>query len=227
MHFSAFVLGTMAPDFEYFLKGRPSAEIGHSYLGFFLFNLPLVFAVYLLYKLCVHDVLIVHLPKVLQEAPLPKLAAVPLLKFFVFVYSALFGMFTHVAWDSFTHVGGLMVRRFSIFTYEFVLFTYSIPLYKILQHGSTVFGMTAIFGYVLYRAKKNPLPANRSVTVQQKGRYWLLIAFCAACLLLAWNLLSPAPLSAYGIFVVRLFDCALLSLLAVSIFTGKSRAQPR
>lgn len=36
IHFSALVLGSMAPDFEYFLRGRPVGEIGHSFTGFLL-----------------------------------------------------------------------------------------------------------------------------------------------------------------------------------------------
>ncbi|KFN01337.1 hypothetical protein DJ93_1011 [Bacillus clarus] len=41
---TALVLGSMAPDFEYFLHFRPYGSIGYTRLGFFYFNLPLVFA---------------------------------------------------------------------------------------------------------------------------------------------------------------------------------------
>lgn len=217
VNFLAFVLGTMAPDFEYFLKGRPSAEIGHSYSGFFTYNLPILVIVYWIYNICIHRELLLHLPNFLQEAAPQKPASSQLLKVLVFVYSALFGMFSHVAWDSFTHVGGLMVRNFKVFTYTFSIFEFNIPLYKMLQHGSTIFGLLAIIGYLFYRARKNPLLENR-VTSKQKCSYWSLVAVCSMVLFLLWILLSPVSLHAYGILVVRLIDCVLLSILIVSLY---------
>lgn len=222
LNFLAFVLGTMAPDFEYFLKGRPSAEIGHSYIGFITFNLPILVVVYFIYKLFIHRELIFHIPAFLQEAPSPKLASPKLLKAVVFVYSALFGMFTHIAWDSFTHVGGFMVRNFSLFMYSFSVFGFNIPLYKILQHGSTLFGILAIIGYLFYRAKKNPSLENR-VTSKQKWSYWSQVAVCSILFFLLWMLISPVSLQAYGILVVRFIDCLLLSLLTVSLYAGYNR----
>ncbi|WP_053178170.1 DUF4184 family protein [Peribacillus loiseleuriae] len=42
INFSAMVLGSMAPDFEYFLSGQPIGEISHTFIGFVAFNLPIV-----------------------------------------------------------------------------------------------------------------------------------------------------------------------------------------
>ena len=50
IHFSALVLGSMAPDFEYFLRGQPMGEIGHTLTGFIWFNLPLVALIYVIYR---------------------------------------------------------------------------------------------------------------------------------------------------------------------------------
>ena len=48
-NFLAAVLGSMSPDFEYLLRGRPSGEIGHTFAGFIVINLPLVIIVYWIY----------------------------------------------------------------------------------------------------------------------------------------------------------------------------------
>ncbi len=66
IHFSALVLGSMAPDFEYFLRGRPIGEIGHTFVGFFLFNLPLVLFIYLIYQRFIQQPIMSHLPEFLQ-----------------------------------------------------------------------------------------------------------------------------------------------------------------
>lgn len=222
LNYLAFVLGTMAPDFEYFLKGRPSAEIGHSYIGFFTFNLPILVIVYWIYKMCIHRELFLHLPNFLQEAEPQKTASSRISKVLVFIYSALFGMFTHVAWDSFTHVGGYMVRNFSVFTYTFSIFGFNIPLYKMLQHGSTLLGILAIIGYLFYRAKKTPSPESH-ITSKQKWGYWSQMAICSILFFLLWTFLSSVSLQAYGILVVRFIDCMLLSLLTVSLYAGYYR----
>ena len=169
--------------------------------------------------MCIHRELFLHLPNFFQEATPQKSATSRLLKVFVFLYSALFGMFTHVAWDSFTHVGGYMVRNFSFFMYRFSIFGFNIPLYKMLQHGSTLFGLFAIIGYLLYRAKKNP-SFEPHTTRKRKWNYWSQMTICSILLFLLWTLLSPVALNAIGILVVRFIDCMLLSLLIVSLSVG-------
>lgn len=68
IHFPALVLGSMAPDFEYFLRGQPAGEIGHTFAGFVWFNLPLVILTYFIYQLFVHETLFNHLPICLQDS---------------------------------------------------------------------------------------------------------------------------------------------------------------
>lgn len=55
IHFPALVLGSMAPDFEYFLRGQPIGAIGHTFSGFLTYNLPLVIFFYLVYHFFVHQ----------------------------------------------------------------------------------------------------------------------------------------------------------------------------
>ncbi len=102
LHFSALVLGCMAPDFEYFVRGRPIAEIGHSLTGFFMLNLPLTILFYMIYRVYISQSLIQHLPKCLQDTTYQPVTKSKLVNIIVFSYSALLGMLTHVFWDSFT-----------------------------------------------------------------------------------------------------------------------------
>nr|MBS9408177.1 DUF4184 family protein [Streptococcus oralis] len=51
--------------------------------------------------------------------------------FFVFCYSALFGMLTHVVWDAFTHNTGYFVTKIPLLQRGL----HSIPVYKYMQHG--------------------------------------------------------------------------------------------
>jgi Domain of unknown function (DUF4184) len=88
INFSALVLGSMAPDFEYFLRGRPAGEIGHELPGFFFFNLPLAALVYFIYHTFIHRPLMDHLPWFLQDTARHKQEGSLGFKFIVFCYSA-------------------------------------------------------------------------------------------------------------------------------------------
>ena len=88
-----------------------------------------------------------------------------------FGYSAFLSMLTHVIWDSFTHQNGLMVTKLRVLTQTYTFFGYQIPIYKFLQHGSTLFGIVLIFGYVYYRAT---LGKDKKYQLYRQGKTHLL-----------------------------------------------------
>ena len=178
INFSALVFGSMAPDFEYFLRGRPMGDIGHTFTGFVLFNLPLVTIIYVIYHIFVHQILFNHLPSYLQDPYVKRIDSTMILKVVVFCYSALFGMLTHVVWDSFTHINGYMVLKFpALFTYGYNIYGFAIPLYKFLQHGSTLFGITMILVYMYYRALTQRKHNHITFILRRKLFFGLLYSF--------------------------------------------------
>ncbi|MFE8696467.1 DUF4184 family protein [Cytobacillus sp. FJAT-53684] len=218
INFSALVLGSMAPDFEYFLRGQPLGEIGHTWMGFFLFNLPLVAAIYFIYHIFMHQTIVSHLPAFLQEPIIHKVDSSRKLKVIVFCYSALFGMLTHVVWDSFTHMHGYMVIHFPILAQTFDIYGHNIPLYKFLQHGSTLVGIIAIIGYMYFRAlllgrKKG------NVNAKQKLLFWSSVFLLTIFTAFLWNFVDYVSIISYGILVVRIIDSFLVSLLIISVKT--------
>lgn len=218
VNFLAMVLGSMSPDFEYFLRGKPAGEIGHTLTGFFVYNLPIVVIVYIIYMTCIHRALFSHLPAFLQDTSSVKPQSTKRLKVSVFLYSALFGMLTHVVWDSFTHLNGFMVRNIALLTFPVDLFGFTIPVFKFLQHGSTILGITAIIIYMYVRATRNPSNNGIKINPNRKIKYWLQITVLTIVLFLLWYLVSQVSIQAYGVLVVRMIDSALLSLLIVSIY---------
>ncbi|WP_155590457.1 DUF4184 family protein [Lysinibacillus cavernae] len=225
IHFSAMVLGSMAPDFEYFLRGRPIGEIGHTLIGFFLFNLPLVILIYFIYHRLIHQNLINHLPAFLQDTYSHQMTGSITWKVVVFGYSAILGMLTHVLWDSFTHQNGFMVTNFPLLSQTYTLYGYQIPFYKLLQHGSTLVGSTLIFGYLYYRAsfiKNNNTPA---ISPKQKFFFWLLVVVLTLVYTSLWQLINYESFSSYGIVVVRIIDSFFCSVLTLSLFFSYRQKQ--
>lgn len=215
VNFLALVLGSMSPDFEYFLRGKPVGEIGHTFIGFVTFNLPVVVVVYLIYQTYIHRTLFNHLPFFLQDTYSAKPNSSKALKAVVFLYSALLGMLTHVVWDSFTHIKGFMVNKLPLLHHTFQIFDRDIPVYKFLQHGSTFVGICAIGLYMSYRAAK--YNKGRDTESVQKLIYWGTIALLAIFLFGAWYFISPISIDLYGSIVVRMIDSSLVSLLIVSL----------
>ncbi|MET3195185.1 DUF4184 family protein [Bacillus sp. OAE603] len=218
INFSAMVLGSMAPDFEYFLRGQPIGEVGHTFTGFIFYNLPLVSLIYLIYHLFVHQPLMNHLPVFLQDNYSNRLESKNTLKLVVFIYSAIFGMFTHIAWDSFTHINGYMVLMFpAVFTNTYNIYGFNIPLYKFLQHGSTLFGIISIVCYMYFRALFQR-QKNSTIYTRNKLIFWLILILLTIFFVFLWYLIDDVSILSYGIVVVRIIDSSLISLLLVSLF---------
>ncbi|MGD6894653.1 DUF4184 family protein [Bacillus infantis] len=217
INFSAMVLGSMAPDFEYFLRGRPAGEIGHELPGFFFFNLPLAALLYFIYHTFIHRPLMDHLPWFLQDTFRYKNDGGFGLRFIVFCYSALFGMFTHIAWDAFTHANGLMVRTLPYLSRSITFFDVSVPLYKFLQHGSTLCGILIILGYLFYRANAYDRTRNVQISPLQKLAFWSSTSVTACAVFFFWHLIDHLSINSYGVIVVRLIDSFLIGILVISI----------
>ena len=195
VHFPAMVIGSLAPDFVYFLHGR-TVPGGHGLVNLLWPNLPLCFALYALYLALRHHTLRDFLPDCLNAAyklPESTIATAPQKRrqiaavLFTFVFSALFGMITHLLLDAFTHPTGWFVQHFA--PLQQTVFT--LPAYKWLQYGGGVFGLVGCLLFVLHAARRRP---HRSAkTARQKRLFW---ASCTLrlidCAVLGFSLLCAA-----------------------------------
>ena len=155
---SALVIGTLAPDFEYFLRLSPGGRFGHTLPGALLFSLPMALLVLWLFHAFIKVPTVKLLPESLQRRLMPHLHRfrfLPVVRFLWIVVSVLLGIATHLIWDSFTHSTTWLYRHWSALRQPHRLpIMGQVPLYKILQHGSTIVGLTIllIWFYFWYRA---------------------------------------------------------------------------
>ncbi len=61
------IIGSMAPDFEYFLRLKPASMGGHTIMGMFFLNLPICIVLAILYMNVLEDGLIQLLPSFLAK----------------------------------------------------------------------------------------------------------------------------------------------------------------
>jgi hypothetical protein len=209
----AMILGSMAPDFEYFLRGRPYGVYGHTLPGMMLFDLPLVVAIYFVGRYLVLPAIGPYFPYTFQ--PKQRQSRNGIRGAFVFVYSALIGVLSHIVWDSFTHVDGAMVKHVDMLRATVSIHGLGIPTYKILQHGSTLLGLTAI-AWFLFGLCKRHIKAKNPTPLPSIAVFWSALIALALSIWMIWNAVSTISASQYGILVIRCIDSAVISLLALS-----------
>lgn len=142
---SALVMGTFAPDFEYFLRFAPLGPFGHTLRGALEFSLPAALVVLWLFHRFVKMPLTLILPDSIQSRLVPYLGRFRfsgVARFALIVVSILVGIATHIAWDSFTHP-----NTWLYYQWPFLSQTVDIPLLgpvrhcRVLQYISSVVGI--------------------------------------------------------------------------------------
>ena len=169
------ILGSMAPDFIYFLLFNPSSNLGHTFIGFIILNLPICFLLnYLIFKF-VKDAFIINLPTFISKYYIYLLNYTNNIKSFkeaiVFTYSCIIGILTHIIWDACTHKTGYFVIHINFLRNNIDILGLQIPIFKIIQHGSTVIGFLILIVY-LYSIRKL---SNKNLNkINNKFRYHII-----------------------------------------------------
>ena len=143
------VIGSLTPDFEYFLRMRIKSNYSHTIDGLFWFDIPLGLLLAFVFHNIVRDSLFDNLPLGLKSKFLS------FRKFdwnshfkknwLVVIISIFIGAVSHIFWDSFTHDHGYFVQTIPNLANTVNIFTLKIPILKILQHSSTLVGGLVIF----------------------------------------------------------------------------------
>jgi len=146
----ALVIGSMAPDFVYFLPLAADGYFTHSLPGIFLYCLPAGLLVYCIYHVLLRDAFIEWAPAAVSarmRATAPWVKA-DVRTLGIVLVSLLIGAASHIAWDAFTHPNTVVVRHVALLRMQVALGSYSIPLFKVLQHMSSLVGFIVIAAYV-------------------------------------------------------------------------------
>jgi hypothetical protein len=167
LSFAALVIGSITPDFEYFI--RLKSRYSHSFAGAFYFDLPMALLIAFLFFNIAKDPLLDNLPTFLRS----RLGAVRAFNWnehfrahwLKVLISLLIGIFSHLLWDSFTHQAGWFVQRFPAMEADLG----PLPIYRILQHCSTIVGGLVVFRFVVTQPHK-PLSASKANRV-----YWFAV----------------------------------------------------
>jgi hypothetical protein len=141
---TSLAIGSMAPDFEYFLRGDPWAVVGHDVLGQLTFCLPLTLVLVLLFERVLAEPIALHLPDLgpfhLRDFATLARRREPVGQWLAkAIPSALLGSFSHLLLDAFTHEDRFGAKLVPIIKETaFTIAGHEVPWYRLFQHGGTL-----------------------------------------------------------------------------------------
>jgi len=172
---SALIIGTLSPDFEYFLRLAPVSRWAHTPTGILLFCLPVSMAVWLVFRRLIRPALLDLLPPGLASALGP-----PSTSWAWAIVAVLLGALTHVAWDGFTHQHDWAVNAWPVLRTEVAAQKWpGLRWYKLLQNLSSAGGLILLAAWLAAWVRSQSPGAGRWAAGQlaRASRAAALVAF--------------------------------------------------
>ncbi len=175
---SAFIIGSMAPDFTYILGNTDYRGIGHRFPGLLEFTLPASLIALWMFHNIIKRPVAGLLPTGVQERLRDQMGAFPFggfRRFAAILASIVLGIVTHLVWDSFTHSNTLVLRHVRwLRGWVYVPFVGYMPIHSALQYGSSILGLVALAIWVWLWYLRTPI-AESAAKPQPKSRFTLAI----------------------------------------------------
>lgn len=219
--FSALAIGAMIPDIPLFFPFMPHYRLMHSLEGLFLTCLPLgvlaYFLIQVFYRTPVSELLPVYfrvrLPRQRSNWLSPS-------HFWIAALCVLFGAFTHVLWDSFTHTGRWGVRLLPFLSESYYFLFREMTIYKFLQYTSTIIGLVIVSIAMFLWFRKAPSYPDQSV-ISPSFRWFVISAIFIAGVITAvlhWNSTSNWHYTSARLASTFTTSIAIMTL-GLSLFT--------
>lgn len=165
------VVGSITPDFEYFLRMEGQRVHGHTVAGIFWFDLPLALIICFLFHNLVRNPFINHLPASFQQRFYNvkgfRWNAYFRSRWSIVSSSILLGIVSHLFTDAFTNGSGYFVAEFS-FLQRTVPFADTFIPYNAILHRILSLGGLAVLGWAIWK-----LPVDKQAPVNtHRSPYW-------------------------------------------------------
>ncbi len=214
---TALVIGSMAPDFEYFIRMRARSYYSHTWAGLFWFDLPLVIILAFIYHDVVRDKLIDNLPAFFAKRFIVfrNFDWVGYFKrnFPVVIISAIIGTASHILWDQFTHEKGLFAADIGELKKIYTISQYHrFATYNLLQLISSIMGILIVL-YALIR-----LPADKNYIKKTSILPFWLSIIAVIVIIVEIRVLKGFNLRSYRNTIMTVISGGFIGLLLVSKF---------
>jgi hypothetical protein len=208
---SALIIGSTAPDFEYFLRMDMVRSHSHDFWAIFYFNLPLTLVLYFIFQTIVKIPLINHSPDFLYYRFNKYLKSKSTLKSFNQVkwimISATIGIFSHLLWDSFTHREGFFEGKLPLLLKQFTFLGKEYILFEFLQTWCSILGGFYILYFVLKMPRKYKYRDFKLI------KFWGIAFICSFLVIYLRNCTTPQQ------FIATSISSGFIGLILSSSFT--------
>lgn len=212
------ILGSMSPDFEYFIALEPHKTIGHTYKGLILQAIPLCIVFLFLFHM-IKKQLILHLPSTFRTVAKAYGLTRPydfrdVRQWAVFLISIVIGFYSHIFMDSFTHESGFFVNHYPVLQNVY----FSVPLYKLLQYLFSSIGLCAEVLLAVFYIIKSPRPDIFLVRINSKikNKYWLVVLITMISTTVI-KLIFTSSTNTIGIIIVSPISGFVLGIIIASL----------
>jgi hypothetical protein len=225
---SAAVIGSMVPDFGWFMPYRPARFETHSALSLVTFCLPVGLATYWAFQRLMKTPLIELLPDGAyvrwRDIAAPADYTDPL-QWALAAGGVLAGAITHLIWDGFTHEGARGVRMIPVLDDSVAIGTHHLVGARLLQDLSSLAGLLIVIGVLIYALRRGdgaPRELSRPLHAAER-RAWVGAYVLAAVVLSGAFFLMKypeettlhgfsSPISGAAVAVLRAIGAALLAV---------------
>jgi hypothetical protein len=220
---TALIIGSIIPDFEYFIRMRDTSYYSHTIAGLFWFDIPLALIVCFIYHLLVRNSLFDNLPRFLKErfSIYKRFDWINYFKrnWVIVFFSIIIGAATHIIWDGIIHETMFYARQADL-TNMLKIGRVNLAGYKFLQLASTIIGGLIVI-YSIFALKRIPQPKSKI-----DFRYWTLFWFITLSLLFlrfakgnyqfySWNPYRPV--------IVSFISCMMIALIVTPLVSKRNQ----
>jgi len=161
---SAFVMGSFAPDFPYVIGNTRYRDLGHGWPGVLLFTLPASLAALWLFHAALKEPAVGLFPLGFQQrlrGSMGRFRFGGFRRFAAIIFSLSLGIAVHLIWDAFTH-SHTWPWRHSAWLQSRVHLPVAgwTPMFEVLQYASTLVGFAALFVWVVLWYRDSSVSAS-------------------------------------------------------------------
>jgi len=218
------VIGSMTPDFEYFIRFAHASVYSHTWLGLFWFDLPLGLLLAFIYHTIVRSSFIDNTPRFLKRR-ISRYNTFNWNAWFkkhwlVVLLSILTGAISHLVWDKLTH------KTVRVIT--------SIPAVKdhintSIEHEITYFifwDLSSVIGVIMVAYTIWQLPVDKKNNVYNNStRYWLILLSIAIVVIGIRSFV--AVYYNLGDVVIAVIDALLIGAIVTPFIYKRERLKDR
>lgn len=169
------VVGSIVPDFEYFIRFQNRSHFSHTWAGIFWLDLPMGLLICFLFHNLVRNPLVLNLPYPFY-ARLARFSQFNWSrqfkeKWLTVICSIIFGVITHIISDRLTHKSSNLVSSVPGLIESQELIDSPKSIYRVIQITYSVIGLALCF-FTIWR-----LPYNKRISYRRPDiRYWAILS---------------------------------------------------